>query len=80
METETWPKTKAEREHFLASAIIEGEAAIDRLAQMVGTDDFTGTAADMMAAFETATRDGEPDVDEWDAVVELANQYIRESK
>ena len=34
-----WPKTLKEREAFIMSAIVEGEAAIDRLAQMVGTGD-----------------------------------------
>ncbi len=76
----SWPRNLQEREAFMMSAIVEGEAAIDRLAQMVGTDDFTGLAADAMAAFEVATRDGEPEADEWARVVELAERYQREGK
>ncbi len=75
MEPKNWPVTLPEREAFIMSAIVEGEAAIDRLSQMVGTDDFTGLAAEAMSAFEAATRNGEPEPDEWERVVELAERY-----
>ena len=74
---ETWPTTLTDRQNAIASAIIEGEAAIDRLCQIVGTDDFTGDAADMLYKFEQATRDGEPEADEWAAVIALAEKVIR---
>jgi len=79
LEDKPWPKTKTEREAYMMEAILDGECAIDRLAQMVGTDDFTGLAADAMYAFEQATRDGEPDPGEWDNVRTLAQNALGSS-